>query len=209
MAEYRPWAQAPELLSEVLSDDELIALYALSGICDARRFSDFWENVVARVLSGEVTPHQCPWDISLIGVRIEVKFSTSFTCRFSSGSRKVFKFASLTGAGCAHKECDVLVLIGYDAPHVYCWVIPYGNAIRKTATISVPSVRNSRLGSSPQALFDKYASCLTQLLPDVLEACPHRYEHLRHDARQHADSARVTRRRKSPQVDLEDWLAGV
>lgn len=30
--------------------------------------------------------------------------------------------------------------------------------------------------------------------------------HLRHDARQHAESVRVTRRRKSPQIDLEDWL---
>lgn len=30
--------------------------------------------------------------------------------------------------------------------------------------------------------------------------------HLRHDARQHAESARITRRRKSPQIDLEDLL---
>lgn len=32
--------------------------------------------------------------------------------------------------------------------------------------------------------------------------------HLRHDARQHAESARLTRRRKASQVDIEDWLAG-
>lgn len=31
--------------------------------------------------------------------------------------------------------------------------------------------------------------------------------HLRHDAKQHAASARITRRRKAPQVDIEDWLA--
>lgn len=30
--------------------------------------------------------------------------------------------------------------------------------------------------------------------------------HLRHDAKQHAASAAVTRRRKSPQIDLEDLL---
>lgn len=30
--------------------------------------------------------------------------------------------------------------------------------------------------------------------------------HLRHDAKQHAASARLNRRRKAPQIDIEDWI---
>jgi len=31
--------------------------------------------------------------------------------------------------------------------------------------------------------------------------------HLRHDAKQHAANARITRRRKAPQIDIEDFLS--
>lgn len=165
-----PWAFCPETIEDFLSQDELNAIVALSDLCDPRKDSHFWESIVARITSGNLTDHRCGWDVELGDIRIEVKFATAFVCQFNNGARRVFKFASMTGAGDGRKPCDVMVMIGFDDPFIYAWVVPYGEITSNVSTISVPTQRYSPMGRSKIATFDQHASCASQLLPHILMA---------------------------------------
>lgn len=201
MSEYKQWAFCAEPLDDFLSDEEMQAIAALADISDPRKDSHFWESIVARITSGTLTDHRCAWDVEIGDIRIEVKFATAFLCRFNNGSRKVFKYASLTGAGKERKPCDVLALVGFDDPLIYTWVLPYGEVRGSGATLSVPTDRKSNIGVSTRAFFDRHAGCPSQLLPDILLAA--QFSERRPDV---AANAAVTRRRKSPQFDMEDFI---
>ncbi|MEE7460620.1 hypothetical protein MFUR16E_04390 [Methylobacterium fujisawaense] len=200
MRDLMPWALVAQRLDEVLSAAELAAITALSDLVDPRRDPLFWERIVARVLGGETTPHQCGWDVEIEGIRVEVKFATGFDCNFANGARRVFKFASLLGAGAFPKSCDVIVLIGYDDPEVFCWVAPYSEMRSRTVTLSHPGGRVEPLGSKAIARFDRYGSSLTQLLPDVCRA--YRDLGAAWDRPHRAVSASLTRRLRAGQPDL-------
>lgn len=204
MFEFRQWAFCAETLDDFLSSGEMSAIAALAELCDPRRDSHFWESIVARITSGTITDHKCAWDIEIGEIRVEVKFATAFLCRFNNGARKVFKFASLTGTGKERKPCDVLVLVGFDDPFFYTWVMPYGDVKGSGATLSVPTDRKSDIGVSTRAFFDKHAGCPSQLLPDILAAA--KLSDRDPDAKHHARNAALTRRRKAPQIDMEDFL---
>lgn len=200
MRELMPWALVAQALDEVLSQSELAAIAALSDLVDPRRDPLFWERIVARVLGGETTPHQCGWDVEVEGIRVEVKFATGFDCNFANGMRRVFKFAALLGTGALRKSCDVIVLIGYDAPEVFCWVAPYSEIRSRTVTLSHPGARVEPLGSKIIARFDRFGSSLTQLLPDVCRA--YRDLSASADRPHHAVNASITRRLRAGQPDL-------
>jgi hypothetical protein len=195
----------PETLDEFLSADELAAIVQLADLCNPCLDSHFWENLVARITSGTATGHKCGWDVEIEDVRVEVKFATAFLCKFNNGSRRVFKYASLTGAGVGRKDCDVLVLIGFDDPLIYAWVIPYDKVKSSLATLSVPTERLSAIGVSTRAFFDKYASCMSQLLPDIMRASM--FSHRRPDWEENEKNAAARRRRDSPQIDMEELLS--
>lgn len=199
MCEIMLWALVAEPLDEVLSLPEMAAVQALAHIADPRRDPRFWEGVVARVLGGATTDHRCGWDVDAGGIRVEVKFATAFDCSFANGTRRVFKFASLLGCGIDRKPCDVVVLIGSDDPEVFCWVAPYGEIRSRTVTLSHPGGRVEPLGSKRIARFDRFGSCLTQLLPDVCRAYR---ESLAWDRPHRAVNAGITRKLRAGQPDM-------
>lgn len=205
MIDYRRWAMCPETLDDFLSGEEIDAIVALADLCNPCRDSHFWENLVARITSGRATDHQCGWDVEIEDIRVEVKFATAFLCRFNNGSRKVFKYASLTGTGKGRKDCDVLVLVGFDDPLIYAWVIPYDRVKSNLATLSVPTDRLSAIGVSSRAFFDRYASCMSQLLPDIVTAS--RFSNRRPDGEENFRNASARRRRESSQLDIEEILS--
>lgn len=204
MSEYKRWAFLGEPLEDFLSDDEVHAISALADLSDPRKDSHFWESIVARITSGSLTDHRCAWDVEIGEIRVEVKFATAFLCKFNNGTRKVFKYASLKGTGKHRKPCDVLVLVGFDDPLIYTWVLPYADVRGSGATLSVPTARKSNIGVSTRAFFDRHAGCPSQLLPDILRAAG--LSQRLSDAPHHAKNAAITRRRKSPQIDIEDFI---
>lgn len=202
MSEIQLWSLDAQSLSEVISTSELSAIEALKDLSDPRRDSRFWEKIVARILGGVTTDHQCPWDVEVDGIKVEVKFSTGFDVAFSKGRRRVFKFASLLGCGLDRKQCDVLVMIGFDNPDVFCWVVPYADVNSKVVTISHPATRAVRLGAHNLARFDRFGSSLTQLLPDVCRAYRDGVAHNAWDQPHRAVNASLTRKLKAGQPDL-------
>ncbi|GAA2298474.1 hypothetical protein GCM10010402_66380 [Actinomadura luteofluorescens] len=186
------WLSEP--LADFLNADERTALDVMSfsfgfEVTHAYRF---WESLVARILAGETTNDRCRWDVELpyAGhvVRVEVKYSREFECRFTTGVRPILKFAAPKGAG-PEKPAHVLVLVGVDDKHaVYTWAIP-GIAVRQCRSITLTSPR-VRQGESRSRGIDGYRCPPTQLLPEVLRAFR---SHLAHDAAHHAATRARTR----------------
>lgn len=163
-----------EPLSAVLSADVLgaIAFVRAEMAVDISRTYQFWEAMVARITTGTLTSHKCPWDVELSQgphrIRIEVKFAQETMCRFLNGPRPIFKFANPKGQK-TEKTAHVVVLLGIGADdEVHCWAVP-GRALRKCKSITFTSPR-ARLGASRSRGIDGYRCPLTQLLPEVLRS---------------------------------------
>lgn len=138
---------------------------------DVTRTYQFHESAVARVTTGTLTSHTCPWDIDLdyIGevIRVEVKFSQEFPCQFRAGTRPVFKWAAPKGER-TEKASHVTVLLGIDpADQVHAWAVPSGR-LRRSTSITVTSPR-VRVGES-RSVIDVWRCPPTQLLPEILRA---------------------------------------
>ncbi|MYT26092.1 hypothetical protein GTW69_38480 [Streptomyces sp. SID7760] len=184
-----------EPLAAFLTPEEIAAVRLMRdqfGV-DVTRTFQFWEAAVARITTGAVTSQGCPWDIELdyfgTRLRIEVKFSQEFECRFQAGTRHVLKFASPKGDG-AEKASHVTVLLGIDQlDDVHAWAVPSAS-LPQSASITLTSPRVRRGGTS-RSLVDVWRCPPTQLLPEVLRAwrC-----HLHYDREHHRQTAAVTRR---------------
>ncbi len=183
-----------EPLSSFLDPEELAAIELMRsrfGV-DVRRTYQFWEHAVSRIVAGTVTAAGCPWDVELPWgphvIRIEVKFSQEFTCRFRVGPRQVFKFAQPKGEG-AEKGAHVIVLVGIDTENdAHSWVIP-ARAVRKSRSITLTSPR-FRTGESRSRGIDGYRCPPTQMLPETLRASR---EHLHHARGHHAETRARTK----------------
>jgi hypothetical protein len=195
-----------EPLSSFMSQAEMDAIELLRtsfGI-DVTQSFQFWEAAVARITAGNLTPHQCPWDVEIpygrIDIRVEVKSSREFDCRFRSGTRPVFKFAQPKGDG-AEKAADVIVLIGLDVAGVHTWAVP-ANSVNKCSSITLTSPRLRR-GQSRSRGIDQFLCPPTQLLPEIIRAsrC-----HLHYDKEHHAETAYRTRREGLAVTDMFDDL---
>lgn len=166
---------------------------------DVTRTYQFWESAVARITTGTVTSHGCPWDVVLpygdFTIRIEVKFAQEFMCRFGDGPRPVFKFAAPKGTH-AEKPADVVVLVGIDElDMVHTWAVPAATMPQSTSiTMTSPRARAGQSTSRARGV-DDYRCPLTQLLPEILRAyrC-----HLRYDAELHKANAAWTRAGRPP-----------
>lgn len=163
-----------EPLTAFLSSEELTAVRLIRDQfqVDVTRTYQFWEAAVARITTGIQTTHGCPWDVELdhLGtpIRIEVKFSQEFPCRFRTGTRQVFKFAAPKGEG-REKPSDVTVLLGIDAEdNVHAWAVPSGTLPQSTS-ITLTSPR-TRLGGTSRSPVDVWRCPPTQLLPEILRA---------------------------------------
>lgn len=159
---------------------------------DVTRTYQFWEAAIARITTGSLTDHKCPWDIELPfvdgDIRIEVKFSQEFNCEFSEGARPIFKFAVPKGSH-TEKPAHVVILIGIDAyGGIYCWVVPAGE-IGKCASITLTSPRVRQARNRSRSFVNQYMCPLTQILPEVLRAyrC-----HLAYDGEHHAETRAKT-----------------
>lgn len=130
----------------------------------------FWEVMVARILSGTVTPrtHQCDVHLIVDGQAryAEVKFSNAFGCDFAVGRRPVFKWALPRGHGGKHLV-DVIILIGWHEGKAFSWVMPRAAVDQscKSITVTVPGAREGSRGK-----WDAYAVPFDQLLPEFLRA---------------------------------------
>lgn len=184
-----------ESLDAFLDETELAAISLMREQfqVDVARTYQFWESAVSRIITGQMTPHGCPWDVELdyfgSPICIEVKFSQEFDCRFRAGVRPVFKFAAPRGEG-REKASAVTVLVGIDSrDDVHTWVIPSA-ALPRVASITLTSPR-ARLGGSSRSAVDAWRCPPTQLLPEVLYAwrC-----HLHYDRDHHRETALATRR---------------
>lgn len=163
-----------EPLSELLDADELRAVDLVRDqmAVDVPRTYQFWEAMVARITTGTLTDHKCPWDVELNQgphrIRIEVKFAQETSCRFRGGPRLIFKWANPKGQK-TEKTAHVVVLMGIDADdEIHCWVVP-GRALRKSKSITLTSPR-VRLGPNHSRSIDGYRCPATQILPEVLRA---------------------------------------
>ncbi len=163
-----------EPLADLLDTEEISAIRLLQERMgtDVTRTFQFWEAMVARLTSGTLTKHKCPWDVELDQgphhIRIEVKFAREVMCRFTDGPRPIFKFANPKGQK-TEKTAHVLVLLGIDdADDVHTWIIP-GRAVRHCKSITLTSPR-VRLGASHSRSVDGYRCPASQLLPEVLRA---------------------------------------
>jgi hypothetical protein len=193
----RPENPAP--LSEPLGDfldlneQAALSLMADSFGVDVARSYQFWEAMVARITSGTLTEHKCPWDVELPyldePIRIEVKYAQETMCRFQTGTRAIFKFAAPKGMT-TEKPVDVVVLVGIDGlDHVSTWVVP-GAAIRQCASITMTSPRFRRGGASRSRGVDGFLCPPSQVLPEVLRS----YRvHLHYDRDHHAETRAHTR----------------
>lgn len=193
-----------EHISEFVGAEEIAAIHLLrdQANVDILRTYQFWEAAIARLTTGTLTPHGCPWDVELdyfgAPVRIEVKFSQEFECRFRSGVRRVMKFALPKGGG-AEKASHITVLVGIDnLDNAHAWVIPSA-AISKSKSITL-TLPGARRGLPSRSVVDFWRCPITQTLPEVLRVwrC-----HLRYDQAHHQANARRTRERKSPQARLD------
>jgi hypothetical protein len=158
-----------EPLATFTTAEELEALAVLraAGV-DAVRTYQWWEAMTARLTLGTLTPHRCPWDVDVDGVRVEVKFSAEFVCDFATGPRPVFEFAAPHGER-GTKTADVLALLGIDANDVaHAWVVPAA-LVRPARSITLTSPR-ARAGGSPRSSVTGWECPPTQLLPEVLRA---------------------------------------
>lgn len=184
-----------EPLAAFLTPEEIAAARLMRDQfrVDVTRTFQFWEAAVARITTGALTSQGCPWDIELdyfgAPLRIEVKFSQEFECRFRAGSRHVLKFASPKGDG-AEKASHVTVLLGIDElDDVHAWAIPSAS-LPQSASITLTSPR-VRKGGTSRSPVDVWRCPPTQLLPEVLRAwrC-----HLHYDRDHHRETAAATRR---------------
>lgn len=189
-------APLSEPLTDFMSPDEQAALNLMStsfGV-DVARSYQFWEALVARITSGTLTAHKCPWDVELPyldePIHIEVKYAQETSCRFRAGTRSIFKFAAPKGLA-TEKPVDVVVLIGIDGlDHVSTWVVP-GAAIRQCASITMTSPRFRKGTESRSRGVDGYLCPPSQLLPEVLRSYR---AHLHYDRNHHRHTAATTRR---------------
>lgn len=163
-----------EPVSELLNTEEMRAIKLLRDemAIDVLRTYQFWEAMVARLTTGTLTGHRCPWDVELNQgphrIRIEVKFAQETSCRFSDGPRLIFKWANPKGQK-TEKTAHVVTLLGIDAnDEVHCWIVP-GRALRKSRSVTLTSPRE-RLGPHHSRSIDGYRCPVTQLLPEVLRA---------------------------------------
>lgn len=162
-----------EDLAMFLSADELAARDLIRdrfGV-DVARTYQFWESAVARIVAGHTTAASCPWDVEINYfselIRIEVKFSQEFTCKFEQGPRQVYKFAEPKGGGKA-KDVDVIVFVGIDANDgVDVWVAPaYSIGHVRSITVTVP---RCRVGAD-RSVLGAVAVPPEQLLPELVRA---------------------------------------
>lgn len=189
-------ADLSERIGWFMGADEVAAARLLRdqlGV-DVLRTYQFWEAVIARLTTGEITAHGCPWDVELDyfgeSIRIEVKFSQEFECKFDSGVRHVMKFASPKGGG-AEKSGHVTVLVAIDRlDDVHAWVIPSALLSKSTSiTLTSPRCR----GAKSRSIVDFWRCPITQLLPEVLRAW----------RTHHQINARATRDRKAGQERMD------
>lgn len=188
----------PEPLAHLLTDEEreAILLMRMSFGVDVTRTYQFWEAMVARIVDGSMTAHRCGWDVEasygLHVIRIEVKFSREFECRFNGAMRSVFKFANPRGTG-VPKSAEVTVFLGLDAQdNVYSWVVP-SRRLRVSTSITLTSPRVRQYKYEGRHGMDDYMCPPSQILPSVCNAWR---DHLRLDAALHAQHARATRVRR-------------
>lgn len=166
------WA---EPLSSFLQAQELEAIRLLQRELDmdATKTFQFWESVVSRIVDGTTTDHRCRWDVELIQgdalIRIEVKFSQEFACRFNNGTRHVFKWAVPKGGRPTEKPSHVTTMIGVDnVDLIHMWVVPSAY-IPQCKSITVTSPRDRTGGISKNNMDDWYCPP-SQLLPEVLRS---------------------------------------
>lgn len=183
-----------ESLAEFLSPDELDAAHLMRERfhVDVTRTYQFWEAAVVRITDGVPTSHKCPWDVEIdpegIAIRVEVKFSQEFRCRFQTGVREVMKFADPKGSA-TEKASHVTILVGIDAVDaVHTWAIPSA-LLPQSRSITLTSPR-VRLDGHARSRVDSWRCPPTQLLPETLRAwrC-----HLHYDRDHHAQTAAQTR----------------
>jgi len=193
-----------EPLTRFLSADELAAIEAVRRAfsVDIRRTYQFWEAVVARIVGGKLTAHKCGWDVEIevepAPLRIEVKYSAAFQCRFRSGTRQVFKFADPLGRG-GQKAVDALVLIGADhESDLHAWVLP-PQALNLARSITLTSPKERRGTSTREYPLDDFACPPSQILPEVLRAARDRTVY---DREHHAQTAYATRRARANTPEL-------
>ena len=192
-----------EPLASFISSSEFDAINTVRRMgCDPTRDFRFWEAMVSRIVGGTMTPSQCPWDVeidlpwSLIPLRVEVKSSSEFMCKFNNGTRPVFKFALPHGVGQQKKPCEGIVLIGLDAGlDMHTWVVPAGviKAGCKSLTITSPKRRVQASGRGYD--LDRFACPPSQLLPELLRT-------LHYDRHHHAANSYATRKAKLNNLEL-------
>lgn len=155
----------------------------------------FWEAMVARLTSGEMTDHKCGWDIDLEWRRIEVKFATESMCRFRTGPRPIFKFSLPKGLNRV-KDAHVIVLLGFDSKQrVHSWVLPAAVIKQvRSITLTHPSYKNGMAKRSFQ--MDEFNCPPMQILPEVLRAA-----HIK-DLHHHAQTAYATRMARRGNLEL-------
>lgn len=178
-----------EGLANFTSPDERRALAVVAesfGVVVTETYQ-FWERAVARILDGTTTDQACPWDVDLAygedTIRIEVKYARATAMLFGAGRRPVFRWIDNTCLGTG--GADVVVLIGWDDPDLYTWVVPAAVlAGSRAATVTVPSSRCTTDGDrGPLAGWQVPPD---QLLPEVLRA-------LRYDREHHARTRAASR----------------
>lgn len=107
--------------------------------------SDFAPFYIARLLGGELSrKHNDHCDITLKGLRIEVKFSNSIQY-IRAGQAKVrdyFRWGHLRGVnGTKHGYVDLVVLAGRHDDKWFFWTIPFDRVASQTVESSIPGTR--------------------------------------------------------------------
>jgi len=161
------YAQVDELIgSEAQAARE--AMIAALGF-DPVMTPAFWEAWVAQHVGGCTTPHKAPHDVEAIGLRqfrFEVKFSRAFQCAYTSGPRRVFKWALTKPQVAAIRQPDAVVLIGVDGDKVWTWACP-GGVCSTSMTVVTPDTRR---GGRRGARMDAMMAPPHDLLPAILRA---------------------------------------
>lgn len=199
-----------EQINELLTIEEVQAISVVResfglDICKSFRF---WERMIARIVDGHETSHKCSWDVEIhygeTVIKIEVKSSSEFICKFDTGSRPVFKFALPKGDK-KQKEAEVIVLIGMDADDdVYAWVAA-ASEIRQSKSITLTSPSHRAIYAKRHYSLDQYSCPPSQLLPEILNAWRRHYNY---DHPMHMFNSARTRRSKEPTPDMVDAIDG-
>lgn len=194
-----------EPIATLLGADEVHALRVMrqSFGVDVMKTFQFWEAMVARIVAGRLTAHKCGWDVEIDceeaeAVRVEVKHSAEFMCRFRSGTRPVFKFANPKGLR-SPKAAHAIVLLGIDSnSDLHAWVLP-PHAIGLVASITLTSPSHLTGTATRTFPMDEFRCPPTQILPEVLRVSR---DVTVYDRQHHNETAYHTRRARAGTAEL-------